>query len=544
MNCAAVLTGSLFQKLFVWINRWPQLSLCLLVVGCYALLKTMMIAGQFLPDMRLWIFALICLIAIPFSRFNLTSLPRPSRLIFAGIALLFAGYLLAAYPAMLPEQVTPETWVEFNLYRWVGTAFCLLALWRPVWLIPAMMAARWQKVIVSEINGMSISPTDYMPVLEFGIMLSLGACLFWAGQRWFKLWQSTDDKKSLSPQEAVLLTAVAVHFANYFYSGLQKIIISSPWWQWAVDNPTYYLMLAAWEMGALPLTVLGQDITGALYQGFVASVVWLNWATLMMQLFAVLAMFRIRWIVLTTALYDLSHIIIFLTTGIFFYKWIWLNLLIVAGLVMIQHKPISRALQCWLIGVLLLAPSIFFVARLGWFDTPSYNDEYIEAVTENNEIYRAPYNYFLAKSITHAQQRLIRGKPEHFLTGAYGVLYQGALPQLSLEQARTCTMSVTDTGDWQEILDKRNLTAYLKDHHQFVLSRLDENGRFMYDLYPHHIWTMPWEYSNFHQLDKRSIISYNYVVESKCLQFTDGHPQPEILKKTVHHVPISQQSRQ
>ena len=63
----------------------------------------------------------------------------------------------------------------------------------------------------------------------------------------------------------------------------------------------------------------------------------------------------------------------------------------------------------------------------------------------------------------------------------------------------------------------KEVAKYIRQHHSYVLSRVDEDGRFSYDLYPHHIWSNPLEYNDFSELDKRRITAYVFVSELVCL---------------------------
>lgn len=526
------------EKLRAAIGRWPHLSLCALTVLAFLPLKAALMLGRAMPDTRIWLFAAICVAAFLFFRLKTSDLPKPVSLTLRGIGLLLAIYLGLAYPSTLRGEIGDWAYFELTFYRGAGVALFCIGLWRPALMLPAFVAVRYQKLALSDATGLAVSFTDYTPVIEFGCLLTLGACLLWLGQRRYGLWSTDSQDDRLEPLEAVYLTAVAVHFANYFYSAIQKIVISDPWWQWVTDNPTQTLTLAAWERGNLPLTALGETVTGTLYEVLSSNVVALNFTVLFIQLVAVLALTRIRWIILLTALYDVSHVAIFLLSGIFFYKWIWLNFLIVVSLSLIVNKPISRQMQLWLVAILLVAPGMFFVARLGWFDTPSFNDEFVEAVTTDGKAYRVPDNYFLATSITHAQQRLLPQKPGHFLTGAYGALYQQVIPRLSFREALNCRIDTTNLESLDQTIARHGLDRYILAHSRFVERRLDDTGGLNYDFYPHHIFSMPWEFSEFHNLDKRRIVGYRYVVESKCLKFDQGRPHAKVLARGEHYVPV------
>lgn len=531
--------ASVWERMQRSIERWPLLSLSLLTILAFLPLKAALVVGHAVPGSRLWSFAVVCVLSLLFIRVTATDLPKVVRITLQGIAILFGLYLAFAYPAVPPDSVGDRLSFEFIIYRVAGVLFLLGALWRPSLMLPGLVTVRFFKLALSEATGLSISTTDYTPVLEFGCLVTLGACIAYLGQRRLGLWREDVAADRLAPLEAVYLTAVAVHFSNYFFSALQKIVISDPWWQWVTQNPTQMLTLAAWERGNLPLTALGDTFAGTLYQATALLVVPLNLTILLLQLAAIVALARIRWIVVLTALYDVTHIVIALVSGIFFYKWIWLNLLIVVSLSLIARKSIPRHLQVWLVAVLLMAPHFFFVARLGWFDTPSFNDEFVEAVTADGKAHRVPDNYFLSSSITHAQQRLLLEKPGHFNTGAYGALYGGgSLQKVPFADAQACKLDTESAQSLEQAVKAAGLDRYLLAHGRFIASQLDETGRLNYDLYPHHIFSMFWEHSEFHDLDKRQIVGYRYVVESKCLQFDQGRPHAKVLARGEYYVPL------
>jgi len=78
----------------------------------------------------------------------------------------------------------------------------------------------------------------------------------------------------------------------------------------------------------------------------------------------------------------------------------------------------------------------------------------------------------------------------------------------------------------------------LRNHHSYILKNLRDDGTINYDLYPHHIFSMPWNYSEFRNLDKRRITSYRYVVESKCMAYKNGQRTAEVLLHGEFDVPI------
>lgn len=520
------------------VSGHPHVSLALATVLVFGGVKILLTITARHPDFRVVIFAAACIAALSLRNLRTQDLPRATRLVFRGIMLLFSLYLLYASPSVVLDTLPTVLILELAAYQWLAPILGIYSLWRLSWAFPLLIAVLWQKAAMSNVLEITISVTDYMPVLEFGMMLTLGAFVYFTLLKRSPVWRSETPGNGLHVMDVVMLTAVAAHFSNYLYSGLQKIFISDPWWQWAADNPTYYLTLAAWEAGALPLTIFNEAVIGTILQYQIGLNVPLNVSILMLQLAAIVAITRISWAAVTTLLYDVTHVVIFLVSGIFFYKWILLNLLITVALAILPQQRIANDVKLWLIGVIIFAPLIFFVAFLGWFDTPSFNDEYLEAVTDNGASYRVPTNYLLSGSITYAQQRLIRNKPGHFSTDAFGSFQGKALTPQSLDKANTCLLGDSTGSAIAGAPDRAKVNRLVRQHHRYVLANLDEHGIINYDLFPHHIFSMPWQFTAFHNLDKRRITSYRYVAESKCLKFDNGKAAAVTLLRGEFDVPL------
>ena len=60
--------------------------------------------------------------------------------------------------------------------------------------------------------------------------------------------------KNLALLEALFLTAVALHFGNYFYGAVGKMTMGNNPFYWIYGNQTEYLMLASLETGVNPLS--------------------------------------------------------------------------------------------------------------------------------------------------------------------------------------------------------------------------------------------------------------------------------------------------
>lgn len=499
--------------------RWPLLSAAFLAVAIFVPFKILLLMGAGGGLIRLPFLFFLCVLAFFFQSIKSKEGSVPLLIIQRGIVALFGVYLILSAPSFLAIDLTPARAVEVSVYKYLTPVLFALAIWRVSWGIPLLFLVKWQKLVLSEIISLPISVTDYSPVLELGIFLSAGYLSFFALKKILELNPSCPDNKgALSPLDGVVLTAVAVHFSNYFYSGVQKIIVAESLTGWVFDNPTYFLSYAATTIGALPITYLGDEFANTVISWMKAFVVPINALTFLSQLFAVFAITRIRLAILLTAFFDIMHVGIFLVSGIFFYKWIVLNLLIVFSLSRIKEKIIPREFLLWLVGVVIFAPFLFFVAFLGWYDTPSFNDQYIEAVTEDDGTYRVPSNYFLSGSILYAQQRLLSPRQGWFETITYAAVDgSGASEGGVLDRVMNCHLPE------DHVLQEKNFIefdSWIKRHHSCVLKNVNMNGRILYDLYPHHIFSMPWSYSDFYGLDKRKIIGYRYIQEAVCLDST------------------------
>lgn len=520
-------------------SRWPQLCLASATVLSFIPVKLMMIAGEDGLAVRAFLLFIALMTGLSFHFIRARDIPSPIRIMYRGIVVLFSLYLILAAPALLMDESGIIPYSEMSFYRWGAPVLGILAFFRISWTIPLLVAAKYQKISLSSNLGLPISMTDYSPVLEFGLFLALGCIVLMAGKAWLGLWSDQkEDKDRLTPLDAVLMTAIAVHFSNYFYSGIQKILIGNSLTSWVFENPTYYLSLAAGQAGALPVSLFGHDTTLWMIDSLRMFVMPLNMLTFLTQLLAIFAITRIRVAIALTAFFDLMHLAIFLLSGIFFYKWIFLNLMIVVALTKIKEKKIDLKIRLWLISVVVCAPVVFFVAFLGWYDTPSFNDEYVEAVTETGETYRVPSNYWLSGSVTYAQERIMRVKPGFFETGSYGALGGRPVAKEALHDAQNCVLKASDAN--QTLLNRKyqDIDKIIMRHHRYILTRVNKEGRLPYDLYPHHIFSMPWSFLDFYRLDKTKIVAYRYVIEAKCLSARDKTMNVEIKARGEHYVPV------
>ena len=455
-------------------------------------------------------------------------------------------YLLTAHASGFMYPLGGGAFMETlaGVGPWVALLAGIAAIFRPSLGILPIGYVVWEKTTASEVLGIRITFTDWVVLADIGILLVLGFIVI-AMVRRFRIEPRISrmlDGASLRPgtighHDVLVVVCVAFHFGNYFYSGLDKVLIGDYAMQWLAENRTDYLILAALKSGNLPIA-FSDWLTAAAYQFSAKFFYVLNFLTLFGQLACIAAVWRPRWTIWCTAFYDLQHIAIFLLTGIFFWKWILLNFAIVVALSQIRKASWPPWVAVVLMVIILGSTQVFQIVKLAWFDTRAMNYTHFEAVTADGTSYGVPSNYFLATSVTFAQQRIGEPGPEHFSTRTWGATY---LPTI-MHQANACALPV---GEQSELLgdDERTwVERIIRRHHAFVLTRVDDEGRIDYDWFPHHIWSAPPVFGEFWRLDKREITSYRFVVESICNDFVDGQLVSDVKLRGAFDIPVDDMS--
>jgi hypothetical protein len=490
------------------------LGQCLLVFALSALLFFLLKKKFFYEahiDKLFWHYALFAGVGLLGIKARLSDAPKAFRIVLRGSLLVFIGYWATCYYSLPVDSAQLGLFV--GPLRW-GAVLCgVLAWFRPSFAPLLFLYTFWFKKVAIAQGGFNITPTDYTAVAEIGLFLSLG---FLVNALIDKIHPRKAGGTPLEPLHLFLYLTIAIHFSNYFYSGLEKIRLDHSLTTWLLRNHTEYLILTAKAYGILPIATW-LDRWPFLYPLVATGTPLINAISLFSQLLAIVAIFRIRWTMALTALFDLFHVAIFVLSGIFFWKWVILNLSIVWGL---RYFPKAKIpVPVVILGMLCMvsAPLLFFIAKLGWFDTRAPVLSYVEALTASNKAVRVPSNYFLLTSVTFAQNRIGRPFIGHFPVGGVGI----ARDTTTMERANACAFSVPSP---HAVSDEGfgKLEAFLRLHHRFILSHTDTLGRFSYDLYPHHIWSNPWLYRDFNALDKRTITGYRLVVESACLDYREG----------------------
>ena len=501
-------------------------------------------------------------------------------------------WTLALYNLVATITFPVELWPESLLFELLGryagvlsVLFAAGALLRPALALPACFLVLWKKHAFVAITGVQGTPTDWSALADSAVFVLIaivvGLTAIKAGRylsgrlspsriqdagldhqrpkrsregrpmsvdparsQIDRAGSPSDRDTSGYPQSSrsaldyasmAVLSAVAFHFGNYFYSGLDKALIGESWYQWLVANPTEVLILAAYVSGTLPLG-FGEAFTTWVFEvsEFLRPV--LNAAIFFGQIAAVVAIARIRWTILITAFYDLTHIGIFLLTGIFFWKWILLNLFIVMALITIRTVRIPVLAAVFLMVLVVVSTQFVFVARLAWFDTPAMNNIQIEAVTHDGEAVPVPSNHFLAYSVRFAQQRIAQPDAgDHFPTGTWGATVDEAL----FEEAVNCMAPSDGASTVGRYLARDRAEIVLRGTHAYLLDNMADDGMYRIDLYPHHIWSMPYLFPEYYELRLTDIAAYRIVIDSVCLRVEGQRVVYDPLIRGATDIPVA-----
>jgi hypothetical protein len=452
---------------------------------------------------------------------------RATKFILKVIFGMLAAYVLFSAPSLDISQLSTYENLLLGVGRWVTILFFIGAYWRPSLAVIATLWIVWSKAVLSNYLGAQISATDYAPVIEMAVFLVISNILLmnfrkYGVLKYFGITNEKDFRFSIS--ETLLFIAISAHFSNYFYSAVTKLFLGDHFLSWGLYNQTQDLFLVTAAIGNVPMSA---GVFAWFYQMIEIFLVPGNLFVLFSQLLAVVAITRVRWIFWASLLFDLSHILIFVISGIFFYKWILLNFSIVWAIRFFGKREFSKEMKVGLVSVLLSAPLFFWVATLGWWDTSAVNTEKIYAVTKDGQSIEVPSNFFKSFSVTIAQDRILRDKGPSFIgTSTFG----NTQSQRYMEKANACDFGELPEDPNLDTLVKENfINTFLPRYHQYALSE-QEKGSFHYDLYPHHIWSMPWNFTAFSKLNLKDIVMYRYEISSQCYSYANREISTKVLK--------------
>lgn len=523
------------------------LTLCVVYKVVSLGLFAIHVDGAWLPI----VYGLTAAIALLGVRIGYADSTLSYKVLLRSILALVLFYVVASH-LPFPDSLTGDSAVtdfELNVLWWIAAVCGGVAFVRPSFAIVPLAYVVWYKTQVSYVFGLNISWLDYTAVIETGMMLVIGLLILPLFRRFGDLDKLLAEEAEsdpaatrqgtvrLHPVDLLVLTAVALHFGNYFYAAVLKAGLGSHPLFWVLENQTQYLILAAQQVKVLPIS-FSDWLTNRSFEAFSQFRILANVVTIGIQFLAVVAIVRIRWAIIVTIVYDIFHIGIYVFTGIFFWKFILLNLSIVAALAPIRNTLLTGPQRLALAVAVLVSPLIFHIApSFAWLDSRSMNQVHFYAVTDDGSELEVPSNYFLPLSVTVAQQRLVWPRRGPFPTWTWGTTRE----QDIMERGLACDWdhSGDSVPEAAYHLSKVQIVDLMSRYHKLILHNVDSDGRIAYNRYPHHIFSLPWRDQEFNALDKRRIVAYRYLNEAICLEFADGKPRVDKKWSAGFDIPVN-----
>jgi hypothetical protein len=318
-------------------------------------------------------------------------------------------------------------------------------------------------------------------------------------------------------QDLVALIAIGMHLANYFWSAYAKMIIGPHVWSWVIENKTYNLTAYSLENRTLPIggfPTLVQHVYD-LEKLFIHP---LNLFIIGIQAFAIICVFRPRWMRIAAYCYDILHVGIYLVGGVFFWAWIWNNIAVIVSLRGYKTFTAPQIAAC-LLTIALGHPNFGLInsALLGWFDVANARQTYVDAETTGGRTVRVPFSFFLSNShpvgLGYLNTVEMQGHYPHiwWASGTYAMASteNGCHPPAPVSP-QDLEPPEKETKRLQE------LSAMLKANHARMLEYTKRWGHYAMYFRLHHNPSNPFLFSEFNSLDLSTIKRYNIVVSSMC----------------------------
>lgn len=415
---------------------------------------------------------------------------------------------------------------------WFILPVAVLAIFRPAFVIPVAIYLFSARQLVYEISGMGSSNLDIRYMLDMALFLAAGGLIVTQLAPRIHPWLAAKER-----QAEIVGAAFGLHLANYFWSGMAKVLIGPTPWYWITDNHTYNQIPHTIESGILPIGHIPW-LADFAHQAMQWTFVPLNAAIVLAQLFAIVCIFRLSWLKISSVLYDLLHLGIFVFGGLFFWPWIWNNLTIWwAARKQTQQLLLNTKVAC--VAAILLGAPIFKVneaAWLAWFDVADARQSYFVAVTEEGNEVRVPNAFFLTHSYSVSHQNMANHvMPGHYEFTRLASAHHLDRNELSGQCADPAQFPVRGYElTEQDAIDRPIwLQRFISAHHAKMEAREATFGRGSYWFRSHHHPSNPFLYSEFSALHLRDVVGYQLVTESACYGLERGRVTKRVLRRDV-----------
>lgn len=430
-----------------------------------------------------------------------------------------------------PEGARALAYVN-DLYPF-ALLFAAAGVIRPSFVVPTVIYVVSTRHLVYDISGLPMSFLDIRYMLDMALYLAIfGILVVKLGPR-IHPWLGAPERQS-----EIVGIAMGLHLANYFWSGVAKLEAGPTPWYWIAENSTYNQIPYTIESGILPighipwLSQLAYDLLAFFNTP-------LNAVIVLVQLFAILCVLKISWLKVTSILFDLLHLGIYVFGGLFFWPWIWNNLTIwwAARSQKKQGLALQTKVAC-ITAILLGAPflNINAAAWLAWFDVADARQIRFEAVTDDGRSVRVPSAFFGSHSysVSHGYMghQGIEGHYDGTQLASTDSVERNELSGACISPSAFKPERPLETEE-ERLARQETLDRFLAFHHHKMVTREAAVGRGSWYFHVHHHPSNPFLYDEFNALSLENVIGYNLVLESVCHAMKDGRVEKKVLARTA-----------
>lgn len=461
---------------------------------------------------------------------------------FLRASAVFLVFFFVIEPHTMPRPVFPPDHpaVIFHTYgRWFGIALGLLGLWRPGFVAGGALLLFLIRELCQPLSGFHFSTLDIRNVAEVLTWVAVGIALLAGAARSGALRERLGLDATTQRRLALFIVAAGIgaHLGNYFWSALAKLAMDGGILSWLLDNDLRGHMLGSIEKRVLPYYASG-ELTRFVWDAVGVFNLPMQLASFALQAFALAAPWRRRWVMLATFGFDLFHLFIFATLGLFFFKWICLNLIILVTLTKIRDEEWDRTVAKVCIAFVVAGAAFFKTAMLAWYDSGNFVSPYFVAEMKDGSRIRLPSGYFASASYQVSQGLIhMPAGDRHFTPYVFGSTRRWK----DYRAQEACTLPQRDRPDPERFASLALVGDFAAQAHAIALERADANGRFNWRWYPHHHVPWPFVPEPIEDADIRQIASYILVVESICQTMgPNGRVDRRVIARDewpVHRVP-------
>lgn len=221
-----------------------------------------------------------------------------------------------------------------------------------------------------------------------------------------------------------VLLALTLHASNYFVTGIAKLEVSPNYYDWVFSNKLSNLFVSSYLNGWIGF--LSEELILSLAQFLDSIGVLLTAGTLIVQLGVLLLLYKKRISILLFLCIEILHLGIFLTSGIFFWVWIIVNIGFIYLIKNLSKDSLrlvySKRSFLIFICIVLSSPLFYSPTALGWWDSRVNTIYDFYATSENGNRFKLNRNDFSPYDIIFTQNRFYYLNNERTISNTYGVI--------------------------------------------------------------------------------------------------------------------------